>query len=314
MTSATPAGAPAARTSRSHSYHVEILLISFAALLLEISYTRIVSFKLYYYYTYLVIGLALLGLGTGGVLMAVSGPAPTGDDRCHPAVGARARRAERRRRIRRSWPGCRSGRWRSGTMAPAASTDQPRQADPALPGAVRVVHRSRRDARHAVRAAIRSDRPALLRRPPRCGSGVRRRRPADLVGRAPCDRVPRRRRSSASPACGSRFAAARGLAIPAAALTGLLGHRRARAWGPARHPRRRRQVRPRRGGDNEVEPGVPCRCRCPFFDTRQLLNHDGLPGSVILRGTATPPASTTSSSTRTLVRCRSTPWVSRPRA
>lgn len=54
-------------------YHLEILLVSFAGLLLEISYTRVVSFKLFYYYTYLVIGLALLGIGTGGVLVAVSG-------------------------------------------------------------------------------------------------------------------------------------------------------------------------------------------------------------------------------------------------
>ena len=43
------------------SYYLEIFLVSFAGLLLEISYTRIVSFKLFYYYTYLVIGLALLG-------------------------------------------------------------------------------------------------------------------------------------------------------------------------------------------------------------------------------------------------------------
>jgi hypothetical protein len=55
------------------SYSAEILLISFAALLLEISYTRIVSYKLFYYYTYLVIGLALLGIGSGGVLVTVSG-------------------------------------------------------------------------------------------------------------------------------------------------------------------------------------------------------------------------------------------------
>ena len=41
-------------------------------MLLEISYTRIVSFKLFYYYTYLVIGLALLGIGTGGVFVVVS--------------------------------------------------------------------------------------------------------------------------------------------------------------------------------------------------------------------------------------------------
>ena len=39
-----------------------------AGLLLEVGYTRIVSYKLWYYYTYLVIGLALLGIGSGGVL------------------------------------------------------------------------------------------------------------------------------------------------------------------------------------------------------------------------------------------------------
>ncbi|MEX2255349.1 MAG: hypothetical protein WEC34_07920, partial [Acidimicrobiia bacterium] len=53
-------------------YHLEILLACFAGLLLEIAYTRIVSFKLFYYYTYLVIGLALLGIGTGGVVVTIS--------------------------------------------------------------------------------------------------------------------------------------------------------------------------------------------------------------------------------------------------
>ncbi len=43
--------------------YLGILLLSLAGLLTEISYTRIVSYKLFYYYTYLVIGLALLGLG-----------------------------------------------------------------------------------------------------------------------------------------------------------------------------------------------------------------------------------------------------------
>ena len=57
----------------SRSFLLEIFLISGAALLLEVSYTRIISFKLYYYYTYLTIGLALLGLGSGAVFMAVSG-------------------------------------------------------------------------------------------------------------------------------------------------------------------------------------------------------------------------------------------------
>jgi hypothetical protein len=72
---AAPAiAAPTARgrAKRDLSYHLEILLVSFATLLIEISYTRVVSFKLYYYYTYLVIGLALLGIGAGGVLVATS--------------------------------------------------------------------------------------------------------------------------------------------------------------------------------------------------------------------------------------------------
>lgn len=62
-------GAPGGR----RTYHLEIFLISLAALLLEISYTRVVSFKLYYYYTYLVIGLALLGIGSGSVVTSISG-------------------------------------------------------------------------------------------------------------------------------------------------------------------------------------------------------------------------------------------------
>ncbi len=53
-------------------YLLEIFAVSFAVLLLEIAYTRIISFKLYYYFTYLVIGISLLGLGAGGVMVAVS--------------------------------------------------------------------------------------------------------------------------------------------------------------------------------------------------------------------------------------------------
>ncbi|MEE2768180.1 MAG: hypothetical protein VX833_03105 [Actinomycetota bacterium] len=52
--------------------YLAILILGLGGLLTEISYTRIVSYKLFYYYTYLVIGLALLGLGCGGVLLAVS--------------------------------------------------------------------------------------------------------------------------------------------------------------------------------------------------------------------------------------------------
>lgn len=57
---------------RGAGHHVEIFVVSFAALLLEISYTRVISYKLFYYYTYLVIGLALLGIGTGAVIVATS--------------------------------------------------------------------------------------------------------------------------------------------------------------------------------------------------------------------------------------------------
>ena len=73
-TTTAPASVTTAPTEAdsTRGYNLEILLISLAALLLEISYTRIISFKLFYYYTYLVIGLALLGIGTGGVLVALS--------------------------------------------------------------------------------------------------------------------------------------------------------------------------------------------------------------------------------------------------
>jgi hypothetical protein len=47
-------------------------VIGFVGLTLEIAYTRVISFKLFYYYTYFVIGLALLGLGTGSVVVSLS--------------------------------------------------------------------------------------------------------------------------------------------------------------------------------------------------------------------------------------------------
>ena len=55
----------------SRRFYPQVFLVSFAALLLEIAYTRIVAFKFYYYFTYLVIGFALLGLGSGGTLIAL---------------------------------------------------------------------------------------------------------------------------------------------------------------------------------------------------------------------------------------------------
>lgn len=53
------------------SFYIEIFLVSFAGILLEIAYTRIFSFKLYYYFTYVTLGVALLGLGSGGVIVSI---------------------------------------------------------------------------------------------------------------------------------------------------------------------------------------------------------------------------------------------------
>jgi len=55
------------------SFRLEIFLVALAAILLEIAFTRIFSYKLYYYFTYLILGLALLGLGSGGIFVSLSG-------------------------------------------------------------------------------------------------------------------------------------------------------------------------------------------------------------------------------------------------
>jgi hypothetical protein len=47
----------------------EIFSASLAAILLEVAYTRVFSFKVYYYFTYLIIGTALMGLGAGAVAL-----------------------------------------------------------------------------------------------------------------------------------------------------------------------------------------------------------------------------------------------------
>jgi spermidine synthase len=55
----------------ARTFRPEIFLVSLAAILLEIGYTRVFSYKLHYYFVFLTIGIALLGLGSGGVLLAV---------------------------------------------------------------------------------------------------------------------------------------------------------------------------------------------------------------------------------------------------
>src|ERR1051325_1533137 len=52
--------------------YFEIFVTSLGALLLEIAYTRIFSFKVFYYFTYLILGIGLLGIGAGGIAVATS--------------------------------------------------------------------------------------------------------------------------------------------------------------------------------------------------------------------------------------------------
>jgi hypothetical protein len=56
---------------RKPGFYFEIFSVSLAAILLEIAYTRIFSFKVYYLFTYLIIGVGLSGLGAGGVLVTI---------------------------------------------------------------------------------------------------------------------------------------------------------------------------------------------------------------------------------------------------
>lgn len=51
--------------------YFETFVIALAVIVLEVSYTRVFSYKLVYYFTYLVIGVSLLGLGAGGVFVAL---------------------------------------------------------------------------------------------------------------------------------------------------------------------------------------------------------------------------------------------------
>ncbi len=98
---ATRVATPVPVRARRQGYHAEILLVSFAVLLIEVCYTRVISFKLFYYYTYLVIGLALLGLGAGGVLVALSAPTAPGAHRQRAAVELLARWCRRGGELRR---------------------------------------------------------------------------------------------------------------------------------------------------------------------------------------------------------------------
>ena len=94
-----------------------ILLVSLAGLLLEVGYTRIVSYKLWYYYTYLVIGLSLLGIGSGGDARGRLGAAAPRDHRADHRPVLALGRGEHRRRATWWSPASRSTPWPSGTTA-----------------------------------------------------------------------------------------------------------------------------------------------------------------------------------------------------
>ena len=57
--------------SVNRKLYFETFVIALAVIVLEVSYTRVFSYKLVYYFTYLVIGVSLLGLGAGGVFVAL---------------------------------------------------------------------------------------------------------------------------------------------------------------------------------------------------------------------------------------------------
>ncbi len=70
---ATPG--PARSVDRSQGLGMRLaaaFVVGFVGLSLEIAYTRVISFKIFYYYTYFVIGLALLGLGAASAALALS--------------------------------------------------------------------------------------------------------------------------------------------------------------------------------------------------------------------------------------------------
>ncbi len=71
---------------QSRRLDLTVFLVSLGIILLEINYTRIFSYKLVYYFTYVIIGIALLGLGGGGVLVAMVPRLRDGDGRLTPAI------------------------------------------------------------------------------------------------------------------------------------------------------------------------------------------------------------------------------------
>ena len=262
----------------SRRFELEIFLISFAALLLEISYTRLISFKLWYYYTYLVIGFALLGIGSGGVLVSVFPRlARVPLDRL-VATGSLAASITSGSATC-SWPCC------LPTPAPLGSARAGgREAAADVPGPVRELPPGRVHDLRAARSEPDADRPALLRGSARSGRGVRLGDPAAPASHAARLHPARR------PAPG-RARGAIGVAVVATA--------------PRREPRRERDLSQRRSRSPKRFPSrSPDASKSIQPDTRRLfsawnpvfrvdvtegsdslrmVHHDGLPGSGLHR-------------------------------
>ena len=66
-TTETPISAPPVIQTSAWSVTLAVALMSFAALLLELSLTRLFSVVLFYHFAFLAISIALLGLGAGAV-------------------------------------------------------------------------------------------------------------------------------------------------------------------------------------------------------------------------------------------------------
>ena len=158
---------PSVRGDREQRRHLAaILLVSLAGLLLEVGYTRIVSYKLWYYYTYLVIGL-----------VAARHRIRRRVRRGVQAGAAVAHRSHHRRELagRRGHDHDRVPRHRArphqhdrdlGLRHPRV-VPEPRGARPHLLHVVRGVHRARRHHLGAPRPGRRRRRAPVLRRPRR---------------------------------------------------------------------------------------------------------------------------------------------------
>ena len=174
----TASPAPAARGRARQT--VAIFLVSLAGLLLEVGYTRIVSYKLWYYYTYLVIGLALLGIGSGGIFVVLFKRLRDDGDRPDHRDLLDLRRDQHRRRLPRHLADPGRHRRRSGTTAPAASFKNLGGPRRHLLRDLRLVHRARDHRLDDPRPrAGGRHRPPLLRRPHRRRPRLPRRDPAD---------------------------------------------------------------------------------------------------------------------------------------